>query len=496
MDDARPSSYRLTLVVLTLSFAAFALLQAMIIPVLGTIQHELHTSQDTVTWVLTAYLLSAAVMTPILGRVGDIYGKDRVLVGTLAALAAGSVLAAVAPNVGVLILARVIQGLGGGVVPVVFGIARDELPADRVAGAVGMLSALIAVGAGTGIVLGGPIVTWLGWRWLFWLPLIVTVIALAGALLFVPESPVHSQGKISWLPALLLTGWLVALLLPLSEGPVWGWGSPKTITLFAVAVVLALAWVRAELRAVTPLIDMKMMRLPVVWPTNLAALLLGIGMYAVYAFLPEFVQTPPSAGYGFGVSVTRSGLMLAPMAVTMFVAGLYAGRLTQLVGGKALTVVGCAAGAASVAMLAFAHQEQWEIYLATGIMGAGIGLAFSAMTALIVSAVPPDQTGVASGMNANIRNIGGSIGSAVMASIVTAELAPSGLPREVGYTAGFATLAAAIAVAALAALIIPVQRRKPQAVSQDAAVAELSMSGNPLGGEAAAGEALASEMGD
>jgi EmrB/QacA subfamily drug resistance transporter len=496
MDSARRSSYRLTFAVLTLSFAAFSLLQATIIPVLGTIQHELHTSQDTVTWVLTAYLLSAAVTTPILGRVGDIYGKERVLVGTLAALAAGSVLAAVAPNIGMLIIARVIQGFGGGMVPVGFGIARDEFPANRVAGSVGILSSLIAVGAGTGIVLGGPIVNLLGWRWLFWLPLIVTLAALLGAVLFVPESPVRSPGKISWLPAVLLTGWLLALLLPLSEGPVWGWGSPKTIALFAVAVVLAAAWVWSELRAATPLIDMKMMRLPAVWTTNVVSLLMGVGMYAVYAFLPEFVQTPRSAGYGFGASITQSGLMIVPIAVAMFVAGMFAGRLTQHVGGNALTVAGCGAAAAAMAVLAFAHSQQWEIYLVTAIMGAGFGLAFAAMTALIVSAVPPGQTGVASGMNANIRNIGGSIGSAVMASIVTAQLEPSGLPREAGYTTGFAALAVAVLVGALAGLLIPAQGGAAQTLDPDAAVAELSMSGNPLAGEAAAGETLATELGD
>ncbi len=226
MDGARRSHYQLTFAVLAVGIGAFALLQSLVIPVLSTVQAELHTSQSAVTWVLTAYLLSASVMTPILGRVGDMFGKKWVFVAALAALAAGSVLAAVAPNLGVMIVARAIQGLGGGTLPLGFGIIRDEFPEEKVAGAVGILAALTAVGGSLGIVLAGPIVDALNWHWLFWLPGIATVIAAAGSVLFVPESPVRGRGTISWLPAVLLSGWLVALLVPLSEASDWGWGSP------------------------------------------------------------------------------------------------------------------------------------------------------------------------------------------------------------------------------------------------------------------------------
>jgi EmrB/QacA subfamily drug resistance transporter len=423
------------------------------------VQHQLHTSQDTVTWVLTAYLLSASIMTPILGRVGDMTGKKRVFVAALVALAAGSLLAALAPSIGVMIVARVIQGAGGGMLPVAFGIIRDEFPADKVAGAVGILAALTAVGAGLGIVLAGPIVDALNYHWLFWLPLILTVAAAVTAVLFVPESPVRSPGRISWVPALLLSAWLVALLVALSEAPDWGWGSGRVLGLLAGAVVLAASWVMTELRAATPLIDMKMMRRTAVWTNNLVALLIGVGMYATFAFLPEFVQTPSAAGYGFGASITRSGLMLLPATITMFIVGLFAGRLARRLGGKVLVIAGCLAGCAAMAILAFAHAQEWEIYTSTAIMGIGFGLAFSAMSALVVAAVPASQTGVASGMNANIRTIGGSIGSAVMASIVTSQLEPSGLPKESGYTIGFAAMAAGLVLAALAGLLIPSARR-------------------------------------
>jgi EmrB/QacA subfamily drug resistance transporter len=457
--DGRRAHHQVTFAVLALGVAAFALLQSLVIPVLTTIQHELHTSQGAATWVLTAYLLSASVMTPILGRAGDMYGKERVFVATLVALAVGSLLAAVAPSIGVMIVARVIQGIAGGMVPVAFGIIRDEFPAEKVAGAVGALASLTAVGAGLGIVLAGPIVNALDYHWLFWLPMILTGVAGVSAVLFVPESPVRSPGRISVLPAVLLSGWLVALLVALSEAPDWGWGSTAVVGMLAAAAALGAVWVTAELRATTPLIDMKMMRRPAVWTNNLVALLIGVGMYATFAFLPEFVQTPSVAGYGFGASITRSGLMLLPSAITMFATGMFVGRLARWLGGKVLVVAGCLIGGAAMAILSFAHQQQWEIYLSSALMGVGFGLAFSAMSALIVAAVPAEQTGVASGMNANIRTIGGSIGAAAMASIVTSQLAPSGLPREIGYTTGFAVMTGGLVLAALAGLLIPSARR-------------------------------------
>jgi MFS family permease len=354
-----------------------------------------------------------------------------------------------------MIVARVVQGVGGGVLPLAFGIIRDEYPPAKLNGAIGAIASLSAVGAGLGIVLAGPIVDALDYRWLFWLPMILTIAAAVGAYLFIPESPKRTAGRISWLPAVLLSAWLVALLLALSQAPGWGWGSGKVIGLLVAAVLLAVAWVEVERRSASPLIDMRMMRLTAVWTNNVVALLIGVGMYAVFAFLPQFVQTPTSTGYGLGLSITGSGLVLLPSAATMFLTGMGTSSLARLVGAKTVVIAGCLIGVVAMAILAFAHRSTWELYLAEAIMGVGFGLVFSAMSGLIVNAVPPAQTGVASGMNANIRTIGGSIGAALMASIVTARVAPDGLPVEAGYTRGFALLGAALIVAAAAALLIP-----------------------------------------
>src|ERR1700678_3850401 len=446
--------YWATFSVLAAATAAYALLQSLVIPVLPTIQAGLHTSQNTVTWVLTAYLLSASIFTPIMGRLGDMWGKERMLVVALIALTLGSVLAALTGSILVMIVARVIQGIGGGVLPLSFGIIRDEFPVQKVAGAVGVIAALAAAGAGLGIVLAGPIVEALNYHWLFWIPAIMLAGATVAAKLIVPQSPVRTAGRVNWSAAALLSGWLVALLVPISEAPTWGWGSARVLGLLARAV-LAVGGVGVESRSAHPLIDMRMMRIPVVWTTNLVALLFGVGMYATFAFLPEFLQTPKSAGYGFGLSITLSGLILLPSSVAMFVVGIASGRLTSRFGAKTVLVAGALISIIPFVLLTFAHHSEWEILLAMVLQGVGCGMAYAAMSNLVVQGVPPEQTGVASGMNANIRTIGGSIGAAVMASIVTAGVHPGKLPLGSGYIHGFIMLGVATAFAALAVLLLP-----------------------------------------
>jgi len=452
------ANYRVTFIVLLLGASAYSMLQSLVIPALPTIQHDLHTSESTVTWVVTIYLLSASIFTPIMGRIGDMVGKERVLVATLVALGVGSVVAGLAHSIVILIIGRAIQGIGGGVLPLSFGIIRDEFPPEKVATGVGVTAAMTAVGGGLGLVVAGPIINHLSFHWLFWLPLVLIVAATISTLVFIPESPVRTPGRVSWTAALFLSAWLVALLLGVSEAPTWGWGSARVVGLLVAAGVLIVAWIWVETRVKEPLIDMRMMRIPAVWTNNLVAFLFGVGMYSVMAFLPEFLQTPASTGYGFGAGIAQSGLFLMPLTITMFILGLLAGRIAAKIGSKMAVIIGSLISCAGYFTVAFAHSHAWQIYVASGLLGIGLGLAFSAMSNLIVQAVPAEQTGVASGMNANIRTIGGAIGAAVMSSIVTATLLPGGFPAESGYTRGFAFLGVITVAAFVAALFIPSSR--------------------------------------
>ncbi|MGW4379541.1 MFS transporter [Kitasatospora sp. NPDC004531] len=465
-------SHRLTFGVLAAGAGVFALLQSLITPALPIVQEAMHTSQSTVTWVMTAYLLSASVFTPILGRIGDLVGKKRTLVAALVALLTGCLVAALAPNIAVLLVARVLQGIAGALFPLSFGIIRDEFPPGRVAGGISNMSAVIAVGSGLGMVLAGPIVGALDYRWLFWLPVIVVAGTVLLAWRFVPESPTRGEGSVDWLSSVLLSGWLVALLLPVSQAAQWGWGSARVLGLLGVAAVLFALWALNEARSRNPLIDLRVMRLPAVWTTNTAALLFGGGMYAVWAFLPGFVQTPASAGYGFGATVTGAGLLMLPMVGAMFVSGILGGRLAGRFPAKAQLVTGALLGAVACALLAARHGTQADVAVAAGVFGLGIGLAFASMSNLIVQSVEPAQTGAATGMNANIRTIGGSMGAALMTGLVTGHLQPSGRPLESGYTHGFALLAAFCLAAALAALLVPSRHARPVAAPAEPSAAE------------------------
>jgi EmrB/QacA subfamily drug resistance transporter len=446
--------HNVTFTLLSVAAVAYALLQSLVAPALLTIQHDLRTSASGAAWILTAYLLSASVLTPIAGRLGDMFGKQRALVIVMVVLALGTVLAGIATSIEVMIAGRVIQGAGGAVFPLAFGIIRDEFPRDRIPHGIALISAILGIGGGAGIVLAGPIVQHFSYHWLFWFPLLGIAGATVGIVVSVPESPVRTPGRIDPAGGLLLAGWLVALLVAVSEGPGWGWWSGRTDGLFVAGVVLLVVWVVAEARSGAPLVDMEMMRIKTVWMTNLAALLIGYGMYASFVLVPEFVELPKSNGFGFSASVTQAGIFLLPSTVGMLGAGPLAGRLSSRAGSRLPLQLGAVITCGSFVLLTVAHGASWEIYVATLIMGVGIGFAFASMANLIVESVPAQQTGIATGMNTIVRSIGGAIGAQVSASILAATLA-HGTFTEHGFTIGFGVAAATLALGAGVALQIP-----------------------------------------
>jgi EmrB/QacA subfamily drug resistance transporter len=464
------SSPNLTLAVLSSAGIAYAMLSSAVIPALPTIQHSLGASETGVTWLLTGYLLSASVGTAIIGRLGDMYGKEHVLVWTLVVLVAGTLLAAVSHTLALLIVARVIQGVAGGIFPLSFGIVRDEFPREKVAGSIGFLSAVLGIGAGLGILAGGLIVEHLSWEWLFWMPLVVVIAAALGTWRFVPESPVRVPGRVNWLAALLMSTGITAVLLGISEATTWGWGSARTIGLIGAGLLLCVAWVVVEIRSSEPLIDMGMMRIRAVWTTNLTAFLLGAGMYASFIIFPQFAQLPTSTGFGFGASVVESGLYLLPSTMGMVVVGFSAGWIASRFGSKPAVIVGCGVTAASFAFFAFQHEHPYDMLISTALLGVGVGLAFAALGNLIVEAVPPQQTGAAGGMNTVMRTIGGALGGQISATFIAAHM-HDGLPTVTGFTETFVMATCFLVVCTLGATLIPhgraARRQSSLAVATD-----------------------------
>ena len=460
-EHRRPNS-TLIVVYLGLGGLSFAVLQSLVAPALSTIGKDLQVSTGGVSWVLTAYLLSAAVLTPILGRLGDMVGKRRVLIVVLAVLLVGAVVAALAPNLGVLIAGRALQGAAGAVLPLSIGIVRDELPKERVSVTIGLLSAIFGIGAGVGIVAAGPIVQNLSWHWLFWLPAVLVVVALAGVVFGMPESPVRRPGRLDLAGTAILAVSLVSLLLAISEGETWGWGDGRTVGLLALGAVALVVFVLVELRVASPLIDVRLFRLRGVWTAHVVALVFGFAMFGTFVLVPTLLQLPTALGYGFGETVSSAGLFLLLTVVMMVIAGPVAGVLVRRVGPKPPMLIGGIAVTAAFVLPALSHAELWQVVVSGVLTGVGIGMALAATSNAIIESVPAEQTGEAISANTVVRTIGSSVGTAVIAALISASTTAQGLPLDRAFTIGFWACAGVGALAIAGALAAPSLRRRRQ----------------------------------
>jgi EmrB/QacA subfamily drug resistance transporter len=461
-DEGR-QHYGLTLLVLITAALAFALSQTMVVPALTEMKEQFGVSQTTVTFVLTSFLLVASVATPIIGRLGDMFGKARVLTIVLCVFTVGSLVAALSDSIGVLIAGRAIQGVAGAVFPLAFGIIRDEFPRERVATGIGLISTTFGIGGGVGLVLSGIIVDHLSYEWIFWLSAVVALLSVVATHLWVPESPVKAPAKIDWGGAALLATGLTSLLIGVSEGNAWGWESPRILALFAFALAIFALWVRYERRQPQPLVDIAMMRDRQVAATNVTALLVGFGMFGSFILIPQLVQLPESTGFGFGATATQAGLFLLPSSIVMLFAGPIAGVFGDRMGSKAPLLFGTLTSMICFLFLAVEHSTHLSIYIGSTLLGIGIGFAFAAMANLIVEAVEQTQVGVATGINTIMRSIGGSLGGQIAATIIAAHLAAGGLPEESGFTLAFTMSAVGLAFASVAVLAIP--SREPRGAS-------------------------------
>jgi len=448
-----------TIASLTLASLAYAVMQMMVVPALPAIERDLGTGPAGVSWLISAFLLSTAVATPVLGRLGDMYGKQRVLVVVLAVFAAGSALGALATSLPTLIAARAIQGLGGAIFPLAFAISRDALPTGRLPLAIGLLSGSFGVGGGVGVVVSGVIVDHLSWHGIFWLGIAMPLIAIAGVRLTVPPSPARVPVQLDWVGALLLGGWLLPPLLAVSRAQAWGWGSPGVVALLAAGLLTLAAWVRWELGRREPLIDVRLLSNRVVWTVNAIALAVGFMMYATSYLVPQLVQADPAtAGFGFDASTTAAAMFLLPAMLAGLVCGPLSGLLSSRLGSKRPLLLGVAVTAVGQAVLAFAHDEPWQVHAGT-LLAYGVGLTFAltAMSSLIVGGVPQEQTGEASGMNTMVRTVGGSIGSQVVTAIVIA----GGAPTSRGFTLAFVVCGLLLLAAVPLCAAVPARRPAP-----------------------------------
>jgi EmrB/QacA subfamily drug resistance transporter len=450
--------HHITLGLLVVAGTAFAVMQTLVIPALPFFRREFGTSQADTTWLVTGFLLSSSVLTPLLGKLGDMYGKKRVMVSCLAIFGGGSLAAAVGGSLAWLVACRVVQGAGAAVFPLAFGIIRDEFAAEERGVAIGLMSSVFGLGGGLGLVGSGFVLDALSWPWLFVIGGIPVLVAAALIWAFVPESPVRRGGRPDFLGAAVFSAALVALLLGVTKGEQWGWFSMGIIALFATSAVVFAAWIAIERRVPEPLVDLRTLANPAMALTNAATVLVGFSLTAFFVLMPAFVQVPT---FGYDASLPQAGLYFIPSAVAMIVCGPAAGWLGTRFGHAVALRIGLAASAAAFLLLAFAHDDPALALVWMGLLGVGIAFALAAIGTLVIENSHASETGVASGVNLIMRTVGAAVGAQVAAAVISAAT-PAGalLPHESGFTTSFALAGLAVTLALIPAFALGGRSRR------------------------------------
>lgn len=449
--------------VLCLGGLLAALMQSLVVPIIGELPDLLHTSTDNASWVVTSTLLASSVAMPIAGRVGDMFGKRRVLLVSLASLILGSLICALSHDLLLTVAGRSFQGLAMGLVPVGISLMRDALDEHKVPGAVAVMSAMLGVGGAIGIPFGAYVSEHLDYHALFWISLLAGAAVMALVFVVVPQSPTRANSRFDFLGAAGLTVGLVTVLLAVTKGQSWGWTSAATLGCAAGGIVVLLAWGVAETRTRDPLVDLRVSAGRPIALTNLASVLVGFAMFSLMLTMPQLLQMPTATGYGLGETMLTAGLWMVPGGLVMMALSPVSALLTRRIGARATLAIGAAMSAAGYFALLGLMSAPWQLMLGSMLVFGGVGVAYSAMPALIMDNIPATETAAGNGLNSLMRSMGTAISSAVMATILASATMnlPAGpgatvtLPSESAFTTGFVISGVAAAIAAAIALAIP-----------------------------------------
>lgn len=438
-----------------------ALMQTLIVPLVGELPVLLHTTAADASWALTSTLLAGAIATPVFGRLGDLYGKRRLMLVCAALLTLGSLTCALSDTLVPVVAGRTLQGFGLPLIPLGISVMRDVLPPERLGSAMALMSSSLGVGGALGLPLAAAIAQNADWHALFWLSSAAGLAIGALLLAVVPESPVRARSRFDLPGALGLALGLVCLLLAVSKGEDWGWSSGTVLALLAAAPVVFLLWGLWELRTPAPLVDLRVSAGRQVLVTNLASVLIGCSMYAMSLVVVQVLQLPESTGHGMGQTMVQAGLWMAPGGLVMMAVSPLAARLVAARGAKTSLVLGALVIAGGYALATVLMAEPWQMLVFTTLISAGIGLSYAAMPALIMSAVPRTATAAANGLNSLARSIGTSTSAAVVGVVLAHMTVPFGdtaIPSAAGFRTGLAIGAASALLAALVALALPARR--------------------------------------
>ncbi|AYG03171.1 MFS transporter [Gryllotalpicola protaetiae] len=445
----------LWLIIVGLGALVVSLAQTLLVPVLADLPETLHSDTATVNWLLTSTLLAGAVAIPFLGRLADMWGKRLMLLVALGAMVVGSLVTALSDNITILIVGRAIQGVAGAAIPLGISLLATLLPKRRRASAIATISAMLGVGGALGLPFAGLIVQHWDFHMLFWITAVGAAVAVLGILIWVPESHDRQGGRVDVAGALLLAGALVALLLPLSEGSDWGWGSARVIWLFAAAAVLFAAFGLWEARHKAPLVDLSSLARRPVLLTNIASMFIGFALFASMIGTATYVEMPKETGYGFAASTLTAGLTMLPSGLCMLIFAPIAARLINSIGAGRTLSIGAFIVAIGWVLRIFVHAELWHVVLGSTVVGIGTGIGYAAMPALISAFTPHNELASANSVNTVVRTLGSSLATAIGGTILatfTITLGSYEFPSLGGYRVLFAICAGAALLASVLAL--------------------------------------------
>ncbi|MBO0982608.1 MFS transporter [Rathayibacter sp. SD072] len=462
--------------VLALAGVTGAFMQTILVPIQAQLPSLLGATRDQTAWAITATLLVAAVCTPIAGRLGDMFGKRRIALTLIGFLVAGSIVSALSTSVVPLIVGRGLQGAGMGVIPLGIGILRDLVPRERLTSATALVSSTLGIGGALGLPVSAIVTQHLDWHFLFWGAAVLGAVTFALVLVVIPASTTPTGGRFDWIGAIGLSGGLVCLLLAISQGNTWGWGSPAIVSLFAGSVAVLGLWGWFEWRTSAPLVDLRSSARAPVLLTNIASIAMGFALFSNSIVFPQLLQLPTAAG-GMGLDLVASSLMLIPAGIAMLITSPLAGRLGKRIGAKALLVLGALVVSSAYFLASILDLQAWHVLIINPMIGVGVGLGYAAMPTLIMSAVPITQTGAAIGLNTLMRSLGTSVASALIAGVLSSQVVRVGSARYPD-TAGFDTalllgLTAGVICAAIA-VFIPKSRAPLGETSPGSAAASAS----------------------
>ncbi len=430
----------------------------LVVPIQTRLPDLLDAPREDTAWVVTATLLSAAVITPIAGRLGDMYGKRRIVLVLLAAMVIGSVIAALSTDIVGVIVGRAFQGAVTGVVPLGISILRDVLHEDRIDSAIALISATLGVGGSLGLPISAVIADEADWHLLFWISAALGVLVLVLVVWIVPESVLRTAGRFDFIGAAGLAAGLLCVLLAVSRGNEWGWTSPLTLGLGAGGVVVLLAWGWFELRVPEPLLDLRVAARRPVLLTNLASVAMGFALFSSQVSYPQMLELPAATGVGFGLSLLAASLVIMPSGLIMMALSPLSGRLARLVGPRVLLIAGAASLVLAYGFSLVWATEVWHLLVANILIGFGIGFGYASMPMLIMRSVPPSETGASNGLNALSRSLGTSTAAAVV-GVVLAGMSTTyegmQVPTAGAFQTAFVLGIGAAVVALVLALFIP-----------------------------------------